>query len=215
VAAAALSSSDLRAALEVAVANKDDTPHAPLNLIFMSASALALLLPLALPLRALLLLAPLPPIEARPTPARNPLWAKAATLRMAIPFRPVSTSPPGIGVTARTLASVECHSSQCPLPQNHPPSNWFLLPPPGRSLLHAGRALNPRQKLRCYLLRRPWSFSTGRWSSTFLFAATYLATYIPLKALGNRPITRRTGEAAHLKPPSSARPRCGLPSLTI
>jgi hypothetical protein len=120
--AAASNSSDLRAALEVAVTNTDDTPLAPLTLLFMSASALALLLPLALPLPALLLLAPLPPIEARPTPARNPLWAAIVTSRMALPFRPVSTSPSGIGVTARTLASVECHSSQCPLPQNHSPS---------------------------------------------------------------------------------------------
>jgi hypothetical protein len=28
---------------------------------------------------------------------------------------------------------------------------------------------------------------------TFLFAATYLATYIPLKALGNRPFIRQSG----------------------
>jgi hypothetical protein len=48
------------------------------------------------------------------------------TSRMDFPFRPVSTNPPGIGVTARTLASVECHSFQCPLPQNHPPSNWLV-----------------------------------------------------------------------------------------
>jgi hypothetical protein len=70
--AAASISSDLRAALEVAVTNADDTQLAPLNLLFMSASVLSLLLPLALPLPALLLLAALPPIEARNTPARNP-----------------------------------------------------------------------------------------------------------------------------------------------
>jgi hypothetical protein len=139
--AAASISSDLRIALEVAVTNADETPLAPLTLLFIFMSAMRwhcrsrwLALP-ALPLLAPLL-ASLPPIEARNTPARIPLWAAVVTSRMALPFRPASTSPSGNGVAARTLASVECrHSSQCPLPQNHPPSNWLLLPLPGRLVL--------------------------------------------------------------------------------